>query len=175
MRKSSCNLPLIIAVCCGRRVDCPSVARPSFSGGGSPSRVEGGSVSGSLSSSRGRLFSEPRRVQPDSARTMRIQVHIYGELLEHGRHKKGWRESSAIEEDRRCAAVSLLGIAHSGRLHRRSRGICGGGSEPKNLSHFDMTINDVILGSIYHSIQYFLHPRFQQMGTKRLHVGKRLV
>lgn len=38
-----------------------------------------------------------------------------------------------------------------------------------------MTINDVILGSIYHSIQYFLHPRFQQMGTKRLHVGKSLV
>lgn len=69
----------------------------------------------------------------------------------------------------------VLGIAHSGRLHRRSRGICGGGCEPKNLSHFDMTINDVILGSIYHSIQYFLHPRFQQIGTKRLHVGKSLV
>ena len=41
-----------------------------------------------------------------------------------------------------------------------------------HLSHYDLTINDAILGSLYNSLHSYFAPRFQQANTKKLHVGE---
>lgn len=38
-----------------------------------------------------------------------------------------------------------------------------------HLSHYDLTINDAILGSLYNSLHSYFAPRFQQANTKKLH------